>query len=215
MSDPPLWDEELRELQERYQQETDTYRRRQIALRCQRLVRETPEQALERILSEMPIDLAELRPRRGRPRKTLLELVEGGGFNIERHEQLLAGELLPASCKFGDAERWWWWAGFKNPLCPPMAHACGNRLFGSTRDVPANGLTRTRSRTWESPSGLTRSGWPRSPCTATKLWRRACVAKTPLHDVGTATCATMPGRLKRAQGSAAGGQGMAILGEGR
>ena len=109
LTEQPIWGRELRALQERYQGESDAYARRRIALQFQRLVRETDEERLDRLieqaLDELPVVL--LPERRGRPRKSLLELIESGGFKPDRHAHLLEGELLPAESPFADGEQQW------------------------------------------------------------------------------------------------------------
>ena len=108
VSDPLIWDPFLREVQEAYQAETDTYARRRLALEFEKRVHETDEDRSWR-LAVIPRDpkVEKLLKGPGRPRKTLVQLVLSGGFHPWRHEQLLAGELLPPEPPLEEAEYPW------------------------------------------------------------------------------------------------------------
>jgi hypothetical protein len=108
VTDPLVLDLHLREVQEAYQAETDTYARRRIALEFEKRVRETDEDRAWR-LAAVPLDpkVEKLLKGPGRPRKSLLELVLSGGFHPWRHEQLLGGELLPAEPPLEEADHHW------------------------------------------------------------------------------------------------------------
>jgi hypothetical protein len=142
LSNPLIWDDELRELQERYQQQDDTYARRKVALRFEKLVRETEEEQHSRRFCEILEEIAARHP--GRPRKTLPQLIESGGFHPDRHKQLLAGEILPAECPYEDPWAQHLWQILRKLQIayqqddPSVAYSAETIRFMITRDFKDN-----------------------------------------------------------------------------